>query len=93
MSDAAERCGKEAVKLLLENGAQPDLGDADGETPLSRALLRGDTSIIQLLRRDSQAWPVSVVRDFCSSSLSFQEREGKGQGGNDGQDTSECTMQ
>ena len=30
--------GHEAVvELLLKNGAQPDLEDADGQTPLSRA--------------------------------------------------------
>jgi ankyrin repeat protein len=52
LSHAAERGYEEVVKLLLENGAQPDLEDEDGKTPLSRALLKGKTGVIQLLRRD-----------------------------------------
>ena len=40
---------EKVVKLLLKNGAQPDLEDADGETPLSRALLGGNANVIQLL--------------------------------------------
>ena len=43
---------EEVVKLLLENGAQSDLEDADGKTPLSRALLGGNTGVIQLLKHD-----------------------------------------
>jgi ankyrin repeat protein len=40
MNDAA------VVKLLLEYGAQPDLEDADGQTPLSRTR---DPVVVQLL--------------------------------------------
>lgn len=51
MSHAAEKDNEAVVALLLENGALPDLEDADGETALSRALLRGNTKVIQLLTR------------------------------------------
>jgi len=42
--------GDEAVvELLLKNGAQPDFEDADGQTPLKRAKLAGNTAVLQLL--------------------------------------------
>jgi ankyrin repeat protein len=37
------------VGLLLENGAQPDLEDKAGHTPLSRAIEGGNTAVVQLL--------------------------------------------
>jgi ankyrin repeat protein len=37
------------VELLLEHGAQPDLGDKDGRTPLSRAAEDGNERIVELL--------------------------------------------
>jgi ankyrin repeat protein len=37
------------VKLLLENGAQPDFEDENGETPLSRAVEEGSVAVVQLL--------------------------------------------
>jgi ankyrin repeat protein len=37
------------VKLLLESGAQPDLEDEGGQTPLSRAVNGGSAAIVQLL--------------------------------------------
>jgi ankyrin repeat protein len=37
------------VKLLLENGARPDFGDEEGQTPLSRAVEKGSVAVIQLL--------------------------------------------
>jgi ankyrin repeat protein len=37
LSRAAEKGDEVIVELLLKNGAQPDLEDADGLTPLSRA--------------------------------------------------------
>jgi ankyrin repeat protein len=37
------------VKLLLENGAQPDFGDEDGQMPLSRAVEKGSVAVVQLL--------------------------------------------
>ena len=48
MSRAAEKGDKAVVELLLKNGAQPDLEDADGQTPLSRALHRGNADIVQI---------------------------------------------
>jgi ankyrin repeat protein len=53
LSHAAGKGDEEVVKPLLENGAQPDLEDADSKTPLSRALLSGKTSVIQLLTPES----------------------------------------
>ena len=38
----------EVVELLLENGAQPDLEDGSGQTPLSRAL---KADVVHLLNR------------------------------------------
>jgi ankyrin repeat protein len=37
------------MKLLLENGAQPDFEDNNGQTPLSRAVENGNVAIVQLL--------------------------------------------
>ena len=37
------------MKLLLENGAQPDFEDENGQTPLSRAVEEGSVAIVQLL--------------------------------------------
>ena len=37
------------MELLLENGAQPDLKDRGGQTPLSRAEEKGNERIVELL--------------------------------------------
>jgi ankyrin repeat protein len=37
------------VELLLENGAQPDLQDRGGQTPLSRAANKGNERMVELL--------------------------------------------
>jgi ankyrin repeat protein len=52
LSRAAENDDEAIVKLLLKNGAQPDFKDADGHTPLSRALLAGNADVVQLLNCD-----------------------------------------
>jgi len=39
----------EVVELLLENGAQPDLEDENGQTPLSRALGEKKVDVVHLL--------------------------------------------
>lgn len=44
--DAAHQ---EIVRLLLENGADPDLADRDGVTPLAHARARGQAEIAALL--------------------------------------------
>jgi ankyrin repeat protein len=49
LSRAAERGDERVVKLLLENGAQPDFEDQKGQTPLSRAVEKGSVAVIQLL--------------------------------------------
>ena len=49
MSRAAENGDERIVKLLLENGAQPDFGDEKGWTPLSRAVETGSAPVVQLL--------------------------------------------
>jgi uncharacterized protein len=46
---AAENGDERVVKLLLENGAQPDFKDEKGQTPLSRAVEKGGVAVIQLL--------------------------------------------
>ena len=49
MSRAAEKNDERVVKLLLENGAQPDFEDENGQTPLSRAVERGNVVVAHLL--------------------------------------------
>jgi ankyrin repeat protein len=49
LSRAAEKGDERVVKLLLENGAQPDFEDANGQTPLSRAIDGGNVAVVQLL--------------------------------------------
>jgi ankyrin repeat protein len=39
------------VQLLLDSGAQPDLKDGAGHTPLSRAQLNNNADVVQLLNR------------------------------------------
>jgi ankyrin repeat protein len=46
LSRAVEKNDERLVKLLLENGAQPDF---DGQTPLSQAVERGNVAVAQLL--------------------------------------------
>jgi ankyrin repeat protein len=40
---------QEIVRLLLENGADPDLGDRDGVTPLTHARAKGQAEVVALL--------------------------------------------
>ena len=49
MSRAAEKHDEIVVKLLLENGAQPDFEDENGQTPLSRAVEEGNVAVVRLL--------------------------------------------
>jgi uncharacterized protein len=49
LSRAVEKDDKKVVKLLLENGAQPDFEDENGQTPLSRAVEKGSVVVVQLL--------------------------------------------
>ena len=37
------------MKSLLERGANPNLGDADGDTPLHGAAQRGNVKVLQML--------------------------------------------
>jgi ankyrin repeat protein len=48
LSDGGPR-HQEIVRLLLEAGADPDLGDGDGVRPLTHARRRGQTAIVRLL--------------------------------------------
>jgi ankyrin repeat protein len=49
LSRAAEEGDETVVKLLLKNGAQPDIEDEDRWTPLSRAIERGNPDMVALL--------------------------------------------
>ncbi len=40
----------QVVRLLLENGANPDVRDGDGKTPLEIAVARGHETIVQLVQ-------------------------------------------
>ena len=46
---AVDKGDERAVKLLVENGARPDVEDDDGQTPLSRAVEGGRVAVVQLL--------------------------------------------
>jgi ankyrin repeat protein len=52
------------VELLLKYGAQPDLEDDYGSTPLSRAVEQGSAAIVQLLLAQGVKMgdPYKVVR-------------------------------
>ena len=49
MTLALERCDFNATKALLERGAEPDLADPVGATPLHIASLKGNKDAVQLL--------------------------------------------
>ena len=49
MSRAAQLGDERVVKLLLENGVQPDFEDMSGQKPLSRAIEGGHVAVVQLL--------------------------------------------
>ena len=49
MSQAAKKGDKGVVKLLLKNGAQPDVKDEDRCTPLSQAIEGGNAAVVELL--------------------------------------------
>ena len=46
---AAGRCQLDAVRLLLDRGADPGLATSDGNTPLMGAVVRGHTAIVREL--------------------------------------------
>ena len=52
------------MNLLLENGAQPDFGDEDGQTPLSRAVGNRSVAVVQLLPAKE------VIMDFNCNFVS-----------------------
>ena len=58
---AAETGYVEAVRLLLDRGANPDLADSNGHPPLLRAATGGHLEIVQLLLqvRKAPSWPRS----------------------------------
>jgi ankyrin repeat protein len=49
LSRAAEKGDEAVVQLLLKYGAQPDLKDEDGLTPLLRAIEIGSAAVVQPL--------------------------------------------
>jgi len=49
LSRAAELGDEAVVELLLKHGAQPNLEDVDGQTPLSRAEHEGNAAVLRLL--------------------------------------------
>jgi len=55
LSRAAEQGNTAVVELLLKNGAWPDLEDADGQMPLSRALHEGKANVVRLLNRATES--------------------------------------
>ena len=74
MSRAAEKGDERVVKLLLENGAQPNFEDANGQTPLSRAVDGGSLAVVQLLlakevKMDFKYNVVSGLYPYLNESL------------------------
>jgi hypothetical protein len=49
LSKAAENGYEAVVKLLLEEGAKPELEDGEGRTPLGRAAEKGHKAVVKLL--------------------------------------------
>ncbi|KAI9856821.1 MAG: hypothetical protein M1813_008758 [Trichoglossum hirsutum] len=49
LSHAAENGHKATVRLLLENGAEPEFKDQHGVTPLLCAAAKGHEAIVKLL--------------------------------------------
>ena len=65
------------MKLLLENGAQPDFEDENGQTPFSWAVEGGDVDVLHLLIAKgakintkynivSELMANTATPDFCS---------------------------
>ena len=48
---ASQNCHAPAVELLLRAGADPNVSDFDGDTPLMLALANGCTDVVALLER------------------------------------------
>jgi ankyrin repeat protein len=74
LSRAVEKGDERVVNLLLENGAQPDFGDENGQTPLSRAVEKGSVAVVQLLlakevKMDFKYKLVSEWNPYLSESL------------------------
>ena len=64
------------MKLLLENGAQPDFEDENGETPLTRAVEEGSVAVVQLLlakevKMDYKYTLVSETHPYLNVSLPY----------------------
>jgi ankyrin repeat protein len=53
------------VRLLLENGAQPDFEDENGQTPLLQAVEKGSVAVVQLLlaKEAKMDYKYKIVRD------------------------------
>jgi ankyrin repeat protein len=49
LSRAVDKGDERVVKLLLENGAQPDFEDENDQTPLLRAIEKGSVAVVHLL--------------------------------------------
>jgi ankyrin repeat protein len=59
---ASEEASIDTLRLLLAKGADPNLADKDGETPLDWAMHRSDQARIDLLRKHG-AKPAQTPRD------------------------------
>jgi ankyrin repeat protein len=71
LSRAAEKGDERVVKLLLENGAQPDFEDEDGNMPLSRAVEKGSVAVVQLLLAKDVKMDFKY-KDVSGTSSTFQ---------------------
>ncbi len=69
--EGAQSC---TVKLLLREGAQVDLKDNAGRTPLSYAAGRGHKAIVNLLLKEGAV--VNLVDGLGQSPLSYAVRRG-----------------
>ena len=72
------------VELLLENGAQPDLQDRGGQTPLSRAANKGNERMVELLLEhgahpnlEDKDGQTPLTRAFHVGMLKLRQRKEK----------------
>lgn len=70
----AARNGRETVvRLLLDGGAQPNVEDCEGLTPIDRAELKGHQNVVKLL--EGRGVRVNVSKVNARKAIELQERD------------------
>uniref|UniRef100_A0A3Q3FE88 E3 ubiquitin-protein ligase n=1 Tax=Kryptolebias marmoratus TaxID=37003 RepID=A0A3Q3FE88_KRYMA len=66
----------QVAKTLLRHGANPDLRDEDGKTPLDKARERGHSEVVAILQSPDWMCPVNKGDDKRKKDASKEEEEG-----------------